>query len=77
MPQTIISEAADTRKQSVLSKAEREFVEKLRADGKNTIKKEYSIDYVRQFKHRILKKRRLLTDDLIAINAVLDELQSL
>jgi hypothetical protein len=32
---------------------------------------------LRQFKHRILKKRKLLTDDLLLINAVLDKLQSL
>ena len=61
----------------MLSKTEREFIEKLRRNGKDLVKKEYSIDYVRQFKHRILKKRRLLTDDLLAINAVLDQLQSL
>lgn len=61
----------------MLSKAEREFIEKLRREGEDLVKKGYSIDYVRQFKHRILKKRRLLTDDLLAINAVLDQLQSL
>jgi hypothetical protein len=61
----------------MLSKAEREFIEKLRRDGEDKVKNKYSIDYVRQFKHRILKKRRLLTDDLLAINAVLDQLQSL
>jgi hypothetical protein len=61
----------------MLSKAERGFIEKLRKDGEDKVKNKYSIDYVRQFKHRILKKRRLLTDDLFAINAVLDQLQSL
>jgi hypothetical protein len=61
----------------MLSKAEREFIEKLRREDEDLVKKEYSVDYVRQFKHRILKKRRLLTDDLLAINAVLDQLQSL
>jgi hypothetical protein len=61
----------------MLSKAEREFIEKLRGKGEDLVKKGYSIDYVRQLKHRILKKRRLLTDDLLAINAVLDQLQSL
>ena len=62
----------------MLSKAEQEFVKKLQKDGaENTIKKDYAIDYIRQFKHRILKKRKLLTDDLLLINAVLDKLQSL
>jgi len=60
----------------MLSKAEREFIEKLRR-GEDLVKNKYSIDYVRQFKRRILKKRGLLTDDLLAINAVLDQLQSL
>ena len=61
----------------MLSKTEREFVGKLMEGGEIMVKKEYSIEYVRQFKHRILKKRKLLTDDLLAINAVLEELQSL
>jgi hypothetical protein len=61
----------------MLSKAEREFIEKLRRGESRRVKNKYSMDYVRQFKHRILKKRRLLTDDLLAINAVLDQLQSL
>ena len=67
----------DTKKLSMLSKAEREFIEKLWREGEDLVKKEYSIDYVRQFKHRILKKRKLLTEDLLAINAVLDQLKSL
>jgi hypothetical protein len=62
----------------VLSKAEREFIKKLQTvNDPTTVKKEYSIDYIRQFKHRILKKRKTLTDDLLLINAVLDKLQSL
>jgi hypothetical protein len=62
----------------VLSKAEREFINKLRVhNGEELVKKEYSIHYVRQFKHRILQKRRLLTDDLVMVNTVLDKLQSL
>jgi hypothetical protein len=56
----------------MLSKAQREFIEKLRREGEDLVKNKYSIDYVMQFKFRILKKRRLLTDDLLAINAVLD-----
>lgn len=62
----------------VLSKAEREFIGKLGVhNGEELVKKEYSIHYIRQLKHRILQKRRLLTDDLIAVNGVLDKLQSL
>ncbi len=62
----------------MLSKAEREFVNKLGVNkGEELVKKEYTIDYIRQLKHRILQKRRLLTQDLIAVNAVLDKLQAL
>jgi hypothetical protein len=62
----------------MLSKAEREFINKLRVHrGEELVKKEYSIHYIRQFKHRILQKRRLLTDDLVMVNTVLDKLQSL
>lgn len=57
----------------VLSVAEREFLEKLR-DGKVG---EYNANYRRVLKHKILKKRKALTDDLLLINAVLDKLQAL
>ena len=45
--------------------------------GEIAVREEYAIDYVRQLKHRILKKRKSLTDDLLLINGVLDKLQSL
>jgi DNA-binding CsgD family transcriptional regulator len=62
----------------VLSKTERQFLEKLqKKSGEIAVREEYAIDYVRQLKHRILKKRKSLTDDLLLINAVLDKLQSL
>ena len=57
----------------VLSKAEREFLEKLR-DGRV---EEYNANYRRVLKHKILKKRNTLTDDLLLINEVLDKLQEL
>jgi len=62
----------------VLSKAEKEFIDKLAVDkGEDIVKEEYNIEYIRQLKHRILRKRKLLTDDLVLVNTVLDKLQSL
>lgn len=60
---------------SSLSKAETEFIDKLKHDV--DIKKEYKSDYIRQLKYRLLTKRRLLTSDLLEINVVLDKLHSL
>lgn len=62
----------------MLSKAEKEFIDKLAVDkGEDIVKEEYNIEYIRQLKHRILRKRKLLTDDLVLVNTVLDKLQSL
>jgi hypothetical protein len=58
----------------VLSEAEREFLVKLQK-GQDITK--YSEVYKRQLKHRILNKRRALTEDLLLVNAVLDKLQEL
>ncbi len=60
---------------SSLSKAETEFIDKLKHNV--DIKKEYKNDYIRQLKYRLLTKRRLLTNDLLEINVVLDKLHSL
>ena len=57
----------------VLSKAEREFIDSI----KNKELDNYNANYRRVLKFKILKKRKTLTDDLILINEVLDELQSL
>jgi len=57
----------------VLSKAEREFLLKVQK-GKED---EYNANYRRVLKHKILKKRKTLTDDLLLVNAVLDKLQDL
>jgi hypothetical protein len=57
----------------VLSQAERKFLSDLqkgKLDG-------YSGPYKRQLKHRILAKRKELTDDLLLVNALLDKLQEL
>lgn len=58
----------------MLSDAEREFLTKLQ---KGQDIGSYSAAYKRQLKHRILSKRRALTDDLLLVNAVLDKLQEL
>jgi hypothetical protein len=60
---------------SSLSKAESDFIEKLKHDVE--IKKEYKPDYIRQLKYRLLTKRKLLTNDLLEINVVLEKLESL
>jgi len=60
---------------SSLSKAETEFIDRLKHNV--DIKKEYKSDYIRQLKYRLLTKRRLLTNDLLEINVVLDKLHSL
>jgi hypothetical protein len=57
----------------VLSKAERDFIEGI----KNKKLGSYNANYRRVLKFKILKKRKTLTDDLVLINEVLDELQSL
>lgn len=57
----------------MLSEAERRFLK----DVLNDNIKKYSSSYKYVLKHRILNKRRTLTDDLILVNAALDKLQSL
>ena len=56
---------------NMLSETERTFLKDL---GKNNLKR-YSADYRYVLKHRILNKRRRLTDDLLLINSVLDKLE--
>ena len=57
----------------VLSKSEREFIEKLKKGDLG----EYSDVYLRQLKHRILNKRKTLTTDLLLVNEVLEKLEAL
>lgn len=57
----------------VLSKAEREFIQKLKEGQIN----QYNANYRRVLKFKILKKRKALTDDLLLVNEVLDKLQDL
>jgi hypothetical protein len=57
----------------VLSKAERDFIDDLK---KGDMKK-YSLNYKRVLKFKILKKRKSLTNDLLLINDVLEELESI
>jgi len=57
----------------VLSKAEKEFLEALKAGDISG----YNANYRRQLKFKILKKQRGLTSDLLLINEVIDKLQEL
>ena len=68
-----VKEMVVIAQKTVLSKAEREFI----ADLKRGTLDKYSEVYKRQLKHRILVKRKALTDDLVAVNEVLDKLQDL
>jgi len=61
-------------RRNVLSDAERLFLNRL-VKGKDL--DSYADAYKRNLKHRILQKRKRLTDDLLLINAALDRLQSL
>ncbi len=58
----------------VLSKTEKAFLLSVK-DG--SVSKKYNANYRRVLKHKILKKRKDLTDDVLLINEVLDELQEL
>jgi hypothetical protein len=57
----------------MLSEKERAFLTDVR---KNNLK-QYSVNYRYVLKHRILNKRKILTDDLLLINSVLDKLEGL
>jgi hypothetical protein len=61
-------------KRNVLSDAERLFLNRL-INGVDLDK--YAPTYKRNLKHRILEKRKRLTDDLLLINAALDKIESL
>ena len=63
-----------SNRRKVLSDAERLFLDRL-IKGKDL--DSYADTYKRNLKHRILQKRKRLTDDLLLINAALDKLQSL
>ena len=63
-----------SKRRKVLSDAERLFLNRL-IKGKDL--DSYTDAYKRNLKHRILRKRKMLTDDLLLINAALDKLQSL
>ena len=58
---------------SLLSESERKFLK----DVKNSKMNDYSANYRYVLKHRILAKRKTLTNDLLLINEVLDKLQLL
>jgi hypothetical protein len=57
----------------VLSNAERKFLEDLEKGNL----KEYSYQYRKLLKHRIIKKHRLLTEDALMISKLLDKLNLL
>ncbi len=58
-----------------VGKGEVEFIRRLQ--NNEDIRRFYKPPQIRQLKYRLLYKRRILTDDLLLLNKVLDELQSL
>ena len=58
---------------TLLSESERKFLEDVKAGKMN----DYSANYRYVLKHRILGKRKTLTNDLLLINEVLEKLQFL
>jgi hypothetical protein len=60
---------------TLLGKKEIEFIRRLQTD--EDIRRFYKSPEIRQLKYRLLYKRRILTDDLLLLNKVLYELQSL
>jgi hypothetical protein len=60
---------------TLLGKREAEFIRRLQ--NKEDIMHFYKSPEIRQLKYRLLYKRRILTDDLLLLNKVLDDLQSL
>jgi hypothetical protein len=67
------SKSGRIARRNVLSDAERLFLNRLIKGRDLSL---YSAAYKRNLKHRILEKRKRLTDDLLLINAALDKLQS-
>jgi hypothetical protein len=59
---------------TLLGKKEVEFIERLQSN--KDIRRLYKPVDIRQLKYRLLYKRKVLTNDLITINAVLEKLQS-
>ena len=60
---------------TLLGKKEVEFIERLQ--NNKDIRRLYKPLDIRQLKYRLLYKRKVLTNDLMTLNAVLQKLQSL
>lgn len=60
---------------TLLGKKEVEFIDRLQ--NNKDIKRLYKPVDIRQLKYRLLYKRKILTNDLIPLNVVLEKLQSL
>jgi hypothetical protein len=62
---------------SCIGVKEKEFINDVKEGDNAKLMKKYSTSYRRVLKYRLLQKRKILTDDLLMINSVLDKLQSL
>ena len=63
--------------QSCLGTKEREFIRDLSEWDIVKLHKKYTPSYRRVMKYRLLQKRRFLAQDLLTINSVLENLQTL
>jgi hypothetical protein len=59
---------------SCIGQKEREFIEYLIKGDDHKMEQKFSANYQRVLKHRIIQKRKTLTDDLLLINSVWDKL---
>jgi hypothetical protein len=61
----------------ILSNAEMNFIKRLKNEDWVNIKEYYHINYIRTLKHRILNKKRKISNSIVLVNTVPDKLQSL
>jgi len=61
---------------SCIGHKERQFIRDIVELNNQKLEQKYSTNYRRVLKHRLLLKRKSLTEDLLLINSVLDKLQS-
>jgi hypothetical protein len=60
-----------------IGEKERQFIKDIIELNDQKLDQKYSANYRRVLKHRLLQKRKSLTDDLLLINSVLEKLQSI
>ena len=59
---------------SCIGQKEQQFIRDIIELNNQKLEQKYSANYRRVLKHRLLQKRKFLTEDLLLINSVLDKL---